>query len=223
MGLSVADIVKHLPNSNCKECGWNTCSIFAIKVNLTEASIDDCPYIDADFAAIYNEQMMEDSVDEEYDDEEADDDFEPPSNSELKQRARQGILRIIKKVKSIYPDTKILSEDDSLITLKVPVPIKEHDFDLGVNVTLNVYNAGMDVWIMNNLSKKLTGQQLYSILCLKMLTGGVQILNDSLLYSTGMPLYGLAEGLEPLVFCDTLRGFAKDAANFALEAAKITG
>jgi len=224
MGLSVADIVKHLPKTNCKKCGYQTCAVFAIKVNSTEASIDDCPYIDANFTKIYNEQMMEDSMNEDYDDDdEADDDFETPSNSELKQRSRQGILRIIKEVKSIYPGTKILSEDDSLITLKVPVPIKEIGDDVDVNLSMSVYNAQMDVKIVNNVSKELTGQQLYEILCLEMLCGGVQILNDFLVYCTEMPLYGLAEGLEPLVFCDTLGNFAKAAANFGLQAIKITG
>jgi hypothetical protein len=54
-----------------------------------------------------------------------------------------------------------------------------------------------------------------------MLHGGIQVLNDSLVYCTDMPLYGLAEGLEPMIFCDTLRSFAEDAARFALEAIKI--
>ena len=45
MGLSGLEIYKHLPKSNCKECGLPTCLAFAMKVAAKQASVDDCPRI----------------------------------------------------------------------------------------------------------------------------------------------------------------------------------
>ncbi len=46
MGLTGIQILKLLPKTNCKECGFSTCMAFAMKVAAGQADINACPYID---------------------------------------------------------------------------------------------------------------------------------------------------------------------------------
>ncbi|MCX5769747.1 MAG: acetyl-CoA decarbonylase/synthase complex subunit gamma [Candidatus Hydrogenedentes bacterium] len=46
MALSGLEIYKHLPKSNCKECGVATCLAFAMKVASGQASLEGCPRLD---------------------------------------------------------------------------------------------------------------------------------------------------------------------------------
>jgi len=45
MGLTGIDIFKHLPKTNCKECGLPTCLAFAMKLAQKQASLDQCPHV----------------------------------------------------------------------------------------------------------------------------------------------------------------------------------
>ena len=45
MKLTGLQIFKMLPNKNCKECGFQTCLAFAMKLAAGQANLDDCPYI----------------------------------------------------------------------------------------------------------------------------------------------------------------------------------
>jgi acetyl-CoA decarbonylase/synthase complex subunit gamma len=45
MGLTAVDIFKHLPKTNCRDCGVPTCLAFAMKVAQKQASLDDCPHV----------------------------------------------------------------------------------------------------------------------------------------------------------------------------------
>ncbi|PMP97472.1 MAG: hypothetical protein C0169_02980, partial [Thermodesulfobacterium geofontis] len=47
MGLTGIQILKKLPKTNCKECGFSTCMAFAMKVAAGQADINACPYIDS--------------------------------------------------------------------------------------------------------------------------------------------------------------------------------
>ena len=44
MALSGLAIQKLLPQTNCKECGSNTCLAFAMKLAAKKADISECPY-----------------------------------------------------------------------------------------------------------------------------------------------------------------------------------
>jgi acetyl-CoA decarbonylase/synthase complex subunit gamma len=46
VALTGIQILKYLPKTNCKECGFSTCMAFAMKVASGQAEIDACPYID---------------------------------------------------------------------------------------------------------------------------------------------------------------------------------
>ncbi len=46
MGLTGIQILKLLPKTNCKECGFSTCMAFAMKVAAGQADINACPYVD---------------------------------------------------------------------------------------------------------------------------------------------------------------------------------
>lgn len=46
MGLTGIQILKKLPKTNCKECGFSTCMAFAMKVAAGQADINACPYVD---------------------------------------------------------------------------------------------------------------------------------------------------------------------------------
>ncbi len=45
MGLTGLEIYKHLPKTNCKECGSPTCLAFAMALAGGKASLDQCPYV----------------------------------------------------------------------------------------------------------------------------------------------------------------------------------
>ncbi|MEW5783659.1 MAG: acetyl-CoA decarbonylase/synthase complex subunit gamma [Bacillota bacterium] len=45
MGLTGLEIFKHLPKTNCKECGSPTCLAFAMALASGKASLDACPYV----------------------------------------------------------------------------------------------------------------------------------------------------------------------------------
>jgi len=51
MALKGADILKKLPKTNCKECGFPTCFAFAMKIATGGAKVDDCPHISAESKA----------------------------------------------------------------------------------------------------------------------------------------------------------------------------
>ena len=43
MGLTGLEIFKHLPKTNCKECGFPTCLAFAMALANGKTSLDLCP------------------------------------------------------------------------------------------------------------------------------------------------------------------------------------
>lgn len=43
MKLNVLEILKHLPRTNCKECGEPTCMAFASKLLKKETTLQSCP------------------------------------------------------------------------------------------------------------------------------------------------------------------------------------
>ncbi|NLA11877.1 MAG: acetyl-CoA decarbonylase/synthase complex subunit gamma [Firmicutes bacterium] len=45
MGLTGLEIFKHLPKTNCKECGFPTCLAFAMALASGKTSLDLCPYV----------------------------------------------------------------------------------------------------------------------------------------------------------------------------------
>jgi acetyl-CoA decarbonylase/synthase complex subunit gamma len=45
MALKGADILKKLPKTNCKECGFPTCFAFAMKIATGGAKLEDCPHL----------------------------------------------------------------------------------------------------------------------------------------------------------------------------------
>jgi len=45
MGLTGIDIFKHLPKTNCRDCGLPTCLAFAMKLAQKQASLDQCPHV----------------------------------------------------------------------------------------------------------------------------------------------------------------------------------
>jgi len=45
MALTGIEIFKHLPKTNCKECGFPTCLAFAMKLAAKQVSIDACPHV----------------------------------------------------------------------------------------------------------------------------------------------------------------------------------
>jgi acetyl-CoA decarbonylase/synthase complex subunit gamma len=45
MALTGLEIYKHLPKSNCKECGCPTCLAFAMKLAAKQVSLDKCPRV----------------------------------------------------------------------------------------------------------------------------------------------------------------------------------
>lgn len=47
MGITGIQILKKLPKTNCKECGFSTCMAFAMKVAAGQIDINACPYIDS--------------------------------------------------------------------------------------------------------------------------------------------------------------------------------
>jgi acetyl-CoA decarbonylase/synthase complex subunit gamma len=55
MALKGLDIYKHLPKTNCKECGVPTCLAFAMKVAAGQAGLNDCPRLSDNARAALDE------------------------------------------------------------------------------------------------------------------------------------------------------------------------
>ena len=47
MALTGLEIYKHLPKTNCKDCGLPTCLAFAMKMATKQMSLDKCPHVTA--------------------------------------------------------------------------------------------------------------------------------------------------------------------------------
>lgn len=45
MALTGIEIYKHLPRTNCKDCGFPTCLAFAMKIATKQAALDKCPHV----------------------------------------------------------------------------------------------------------------------------------------------------------------------------------
>ncbi|RKY63474.1 MAG: acetyl-CoA decarbonylase/synthase complex subunit gamma, partial [Candidatus Latescibacterota bacterium] len=45
MALTALEIYKHLPKTNCRECGFPTCLAFAMQLAAKRASLDQCPHV----------------------------------------------------------------------------------------------------------------------------------------------------------------------------------
>ncbi len=45
MALTAVEIFKHLPKTNCRDCGVPTCLAFAMKVAQKQAALDECPHV----------------------------------------------------------------------------------------------------------------------------------------------------------------------------------
>jgi acetyl-CoA decarbonylase/synthase complex subunit gamma len=45
MALSALEIYKHLPKTNCKDCGFPTCLAFAMQLAAKKQSLDKCPHV----------------------------------------------------------------------------------------------------------------------------------------------------------------------------------
>jgi len=45
MALTALEIYKHLPKTNCRECGFPTCLAFAMQLAAKRVSLDQCPYV----------------------------------------------------------------------------------------------------------------------------------------------------------------------------------
>jgi ArsR family metal-binding transcriptional regulator len=46
--ISMPEILKNLPNTNCKECGEPTCMVFAVRLRDEIKSPSDCPYLEGE-------------------------------------------------------------------------------------------------------------------------------------------------------------------------------
>jgi acetyl-CoA decarbonylase/synthase, CODH/ACS complex subunit gamma len=51
MALTGLEIYKHLPRTNCRDCGFPTCLAFAMKVATKQAALEKCPHVTAEGAA----------------------------------------------------------------------------------------------------------------------------------------------------------------------------
>jgi acetyl-CoA decarbonylase/synthase complex subunit gamma len=47
MALTGLEIYKHLPKTNCKDCGFPTCLAFAMKMAAKQVALDKCPHVTA--------------------------------------------------------------------------------------------------------------------------------------------------------------------------------
>ncbi len=56
MALTGIQIYKHLPKTNCKECGFPTCLAFAMKLAQKQIELDKCPYVSAEAKALLAEE-----------------------------------------------------------------------------------------------------------------------------------------------------------------------
>ncbi|MGQ9573733.1 MAG: acetyl-CoA decarbonylase/synthase complex subunit gamma [Thermoguttaceae bacterium] len=51
MALTGLEIYKHLPKTNCKDCGFPTCLAFAMKMAAKQVALDKCPHVTAEAKA----------------------------------------------------------------------------------------------------------------------------------------------------------------------------
>ncbi len=51
MALTGLEIYKHLPKTNCKDCGFPTCLAFAMKVAVKQVGLDKCPHVTSQASA----------------------------------------------------------------------------------------------------------------------------------------------------------------------------
>ncbi len=51
MPLTGLEIYKHLPKTNCKDCGFPTCLAFAMKMAAKQVGLDKCPHVSAEAKA----------------------------------------------------------------------------------------------------------------------------------------------------------------------------
>jgi len=51
MALTGLEIYKHLPKTNCKDCGFPTCLAFAMKVAVKQVGLDKCPHVTPEASA----------------------------------------------------------------------------------------------------------------------------------------------------------------------------
>jgi acetyl-CoA decarbonylase/synthase complex subunit gamma len=56
MALTGIQIYKHLPKTNCKECGFPTCLAFAMKLAQKQVELDKCPYVSDEAKALLAEE-----------------------------------------------------------------------------------------------------------------------------------------------------------------------
>ncbi len=56
MALTGIQIYKHLPKTNCKECGFPTCLAFAMKLSQKQVELEKCPYVSDDAKALLVEE-----------------------------------------------------------------------------------------------------------------------------------------------------------------------
>ena len=47
MALTGLEIYKHLPKTNCKDCGFPTCLAFAMKMAAKQVPLEKCPHVTA--------------------------------------------------------------------------------------------------------------------------------------------------------------------------------
>ncbi|MGC8850516.1 MAG: (Fe-S)-binding protein, partial [Candidatus Bathyarchaeia archaeon] len=55
--LNPIEVYKHLPKTNCKECGEQGCFPFAVKLANGEKTIQECPQIQQSKYAVNKEQL----------------------------------------------------------------------------------------------------------------------------------------------------------------------
>jgi len=51
MALTALDVFKHLPKTNCKDCGFPTCLAFAMQLAGKKVELDKCPHVSAEAKA----------------------------------------------------------------------------------------------------------------------------------------------------------------------------
>ncbi|MEW6102869.1 MAG: acetyl-CoA decarbonylase/synthase complex subunit gamma [bacterium] len=57
MALSGIEIFKHLPKTNCKECGFPTCLAFAMQLASSKVEVSKCPYVKDETKAFLEESQ----------------------------------------------------------------------------------------------------------------------------------------------------------------------
>jgi acetyl-CoA decarbonylase/synthase complex subunit gamma len=55
MALTGIEIFKHLPKTNCKDCGFPTCLAFAMKLAAKQVELEKCPHLSDEAKALFGE------------------------------------------------------------------------------------------------------------------------------------------------------------------------